>query len=25
VVKENNIYKWAGDIITDMVKFELGG
>jgi trehalose-6-phosphate synthase len=24
VVRENNIYKWAGDIITDMVKFEFG-
>jgi trehalose-6-phosphate synthase len=24
-VKENNIYKWAGDIITDLVKFEFGG
>jgi trehalose-6-phosphate synthase len=24
-VRENNIYKWAGDIISDLVKFELGG
>jgi alpha,alpha-trehalose-phosphate synthase [UDP-forming] len=23
-VKENNIYKWAADIITDLVKFEFG-
>jgi trehalose-6-phosphate synthase len=25
IVRENNIYKWAGDIISDLVKFELGG
>lgn len=24
VVKENNIYKWAADIITDLAKFEFG-
>ena len=24
VVEENNIYKWAADIITDLVKFEFG-
>lgn len=24
VVLENNIYKWAGDIITEMVRFEFG-
>jgi alpha,alpha-trehalose-phosphate synthase [UDP-forming] len=24
IVKENNIYKWAADIITDLVKFEFG-
>ncbi|MFC1870263.1 trehalose-6-phosphate synthase [Chloroflexota bacterium] len=24
VVRENNIYKWAADIISDMVKFEFG-
>jgi trehalose 6-phosphate synthase len=24
VVQENNIYKWAADIITDLVKFEFG-
>jgi trehalose-6-phosphate synthase len=24
-VRENNIYKWAGDIISDLVKFESGG
>lgn len=24
VVRENNIYKWAADIITDLVKFEFG-
>jgi len=25
VVRENNIYKWAADIITELVKFETGG
>jgi trehalose-6-phosphate synthase len=25
IVRENNIYKWAGDIISDLVKFEFGG
>ena len=25
IVQENNIYKWAGDIISDLVKLELGG
>jgi len=25
IVRENNIYKWAGDIITDLLKFEFGG
>jgi|WetSurMetagenome_2_1015567.scaffolds.fasta_scaffold49933_3 alpha,alpha-trehalose-phosphate synthase [UDP-forming] len=25
IVQENNIYKWAGDIISDLVKFEFGG
>jgi trehalose-6-phosphate synthase len=25
VVQENNIYKWAGDIISDLLKFEFGG
>jgi trehalose-6-phosphate synthase len=25
VVQENNIYKWAADMITDLVKFEFGG
>jgi len=24
VVRENNIYKWAADIISEMVKFEFG-
>ncbi len=24
-VRENNIYKWAGEIITNLVKFEFGG
>ncbi|MBI4331080.1 MAG: trehalose-6-phosphate synthase [Chloroflexi bacterium] len=24
VVRENNIYKWAGDIISDLVKFDCG-
>jgi trehalose 6-phosphate synthase len=24
VVRENNIYKWAADIISELVKFELG-
>jgi hypothetical protein len=24
VVQENNIYKWAADIITDLVQFEFG-
>ncbi|MBN1190720.1 MAG: trehalose-6-phosphate synthase [Dehalococcoidales bacterium] len=24
IVREHNIYKWAGDIITDLVKFEFG-
>jgi trehalose 6-phosphate synthase len=24
-VQENNIYKWAGDIISDLLKFEFGG
>jgi alpha,alpha-trehalose-phosphate synthase [UDP-forming] len=24
IVRENNIYKWAGDIITDLLKFEFG-
>jgi trehalose 6-phosphate synthase len=24
IVRENNIYKWAGDIISDLVKFEFG-
>ena len=24
VVRENNIYKWAADIISDLVKFEFG-
>jgi alpha,alpha-trehalose-phosphate synthase [UDP-forming] len=24
VVQENNIYKWAGDIISDLLKFEFG-
>ena len=25
VVQENNIYKWAADIVTEMVKLEFGG
>jgi hypothetical protein len=25
IVHENNNYKWAGDIISDLVKFEFGG
>jgi trehalose 6-phosphate synthase len=25
VVKENNIYKWAADIISELVKFDFGG
>ena len=25
IVQENNIYKWAGDIIDDLLKFEFGG
>jgi alpha,alpha-trehalose-phosphate synthase [UDP-forming] len=25
IVRENNIYKWAGDIIADLLKFEFGG
>jgi len=24
IVQENNIYKWAGDIITELLKFEFG-
>ncbi len=24
VVRENNIYKWAGDIVSEMVRFEFG-
>ena len=24
-VKENNIYKWAADIVTELAKFEFGG
>jgi hypothetical protein len=24
VVQENNIYKWAADIISELVKFEFG-
>jgi alpha,alpha-trehalose-phosphate synthase [UDP-forming] len=24
-IKENNIYKWAGDIINDLLRFEFGG
>jgi len=24
-VRENNIYKWAGEIITDLLRFEFGG
>jgi len=25
VVRENNIYKWAGDIISELARFEFGG
>jgi len=25
VVKENNIYKWAADIISELIKVDLGG
>jgi trehalose 6-phosphate synthase len=25
IVRENNIYKWAADIISDLVKIEFGG
>jgi trehalose 6-phosphate synthase len=25
IVRENNVYKWAADIISDLVKFEFGG
>jgi len=25
IVKENNIYKWAADIVTELAKFEFGG
>jgi trehalose-6-phosphate synthase len=25
IVKENNIYKWAGDIVSEFLKFEFGG
>jgi trehalose-6-phosphate synthase len=25
IVQENNIYKWAGDIITELSKYEFGG
>jgi alpha,alpha-trehalose-phosphate synthase [UDP-forming] len=25
IVRENNIYKWAGDFITELLKFEFGG
>ncbi len=25
VVQENNVYKWAADIVTEMVKLEFGG
>ncbi len=25
IVRENNIYKWAADIISELVKFEFGG
>ena len=25
LVRENNIYKWAADIISELVKFEFGG
>jgi alpha,alpha-trehalose-phosphate synthase [UDP-forming] len=25
IVRENNIYKWAGDIISELVKIEFGG
>jgi alpha,alpha-trehalose-phosphate synthase [UDP-forming] len=24
IVRENNVYKWAGDIISDLLKFEFG-
>ncbi|MFH1015477.1 MAG: trehalose-6-phosphate synthase, partial [Chloroflexota bacterium] len=24
IVKENNVYKWAADIISELVKFEFG-
>jgi trehalose-6-phosphate synthase len=24
IVRENNIYKWAADIISELVKFEFG-
>jgi hypothetical protein len=25
VVRENNIYKWAADIISELMKFDFGG
>jgi trehalose 6-phosphate synthase len=25
IVRENNIYKWAADIVSELVKFEFGG
>jgi len=25
VVQENNVYKWAADIVTEMAKIEFGG
>jgi trehalose-6-phosphate synthase len=25
IVQENNIYKWAGEIITELSKYEFGG
>ena len=25
IVKENNIYKWAADIVTELAKLEFGG
>jgi trehalose 6-phosphate synthase len=25
VVQENNVYKWAADIVTEMAKLEFGG
>jgi trehalose 6-phosphate synthase len=25
IVRDNNIYKWAADIISDLLKFEFGG